>query len=412
MNVLRCPPRLTALGDHRVGACSDGALGLRRGHDHREQGRVGVPCQVDRTRRVLERRDRGRSRGERGRQQVERRGGRNGDGRLGREPELLAKRREHRHDPLAIPRRLARRRELDVRADGRASCEAHGLARRLARRVDRHAAQPQHAEPACTRHLRCQRRGARAARHRCEQDRVVDSEQVAKVSSHEGVQSTNAGISNTITVVYHRCVRSDSPRPRASAARIERALGDAPAGLTMRELVSLTGLHENAIRRTLVRLTGSGSVHVESERRPARGRPALRYRRAGAADEPFRRFLPFLLELLQRASVTSEDAFELGRAQGAGMPSAAAVGAPDAVAGLLVRLGFDPARNGAGTDGAVRLTLRRCPFSEIVASSRGGHRVCALHHGLIAGVAAASGGELQSFTVNDPPVVPCELEVR
>jgi predicted ArsR family transcriptional regulator len=207
-------------------------------------------------------------------------------------------------------------------------------------------------------------------------------------------------------------VTGDSPRTRDGAARIERALGDAPAGLTMRELISLTGLHENAIRRTLARLTGGGSVHVESERRPARGRPALRYRRAGAADESFRRFLPLLLERLERASVTAEDAFELGRARGAGMPHAPGAGAPYAVAGLLVQLGFDPARSGPRTDGAQRLTLRSCPFSEIVASAPGGDRVCALHHGLLAGVAEANGGELESFTVNDPRALPCELEVR
>jgi len=180
----------------------------------------------------------------------------------------------------------------------------------------------------------------------------------------------------------------------------------------MRELVSVTGLHENALRRSLGRLVAGGSVHVEPQRRASRGRPSLRYRRAGTADEPFRHFLPLLLELVDRAPGADADAYEIGRAHGAATAFGACGSAPDAVARLLVTLGFDPQRQRDSASDGTRLSLARCPFSEAVISGRRGTRICALHHGLLAGVAEANGGELQSFTINDPRVRPCELSVR
>jgi predicted ArsR family transcriptional regulator len=199
---------------------------------------------------------------------------------------------------------------------------------------------------------------------------------------------------------------------RGSEARIGTALEGAADGLSMRELVSATGLHENALRRSLGRLVAAGSVHVEPQRRASRGRPSLRYRRAGTADEPFRRFLPLLLELVERPPGAHTDAYEIGRARGLATTPSASGSATDAVTGLLVTLGFDPRRQRDGAGDVTRFSLNRCPFSEAVTSGRLGGRICALHHGLLAGVAEANGGELQSFTINDPRVQPCELSVR
>lgn len=199
---------------------------------------------------------------------------------------------------------------------------------------------------------------------------------------------------------------------RSSAMRIDAALARTADGMTMRDLVSATGLHENALRRTLARLAAAGSVHVEAERRSTRGRPELRYRRAGTADEPFRRFLPLLLELIDRARASDIDAYEIGRAHGRDLPITADGSAPDAVAGVLVTLGFAPRRLGPSAEGGTRFALTRCPFSEAVTTATSGGRICALHHGLLAGVAHARGGELESFTVNDPRARPCEVAVR
>jgi predicted ArsR family transcriptional regulator len=199
---------------------------------------------------------------------------------------------------------------------------------------------------------------------------------------------------------------------RGTAARIGTALEGAADGLSMRELVSATRLHENALRRSLGRLVAGGSVHAEPQRRASRGRPSLRYRRAGSADEPFRHFLPLLLELVDRLPGADTDAFETGRAHGASTPAGTAGSATDAVAALLVTLGFDPHRQRDSASEGTSFSLDRCPFSEAVTSGRRGGRICALHHGLLAGVAEANGGELQTFTINDPRVRPCELTVR
>ena len=75
-------------------------------------------------------------------------------------------------------------------------------------------------------------------------------------------------------------------------------------------------------------------------------------------------------------------------------------------------LGFAPHSEGTSRVGGARLVLERCPFSDTVTSSRQGGQVCALHHGLLAGVAAANGGELEPFIVHDPRVRLCEVTVR
>jgi predicted ArsR family transcriptional regulator len=180
----------------------------------------------------------------------------------------------------------------------------------------------------------------------------------------------------------------------------------------MRELVAETGLHENSLRRSLGRLVARGAVRVEPERRTSRGRPALRYRRPAAVEEPFGRFLPLLLELLDRAPASADAAYEIGRAHGAASAATHAGRAPQAVAFLLDALGFAPRPAPASPGGDAGLMLDRCPFSDAVTSSRQGGTVCALHHGLVAGVAAANGGELERFVVHDPRQRPCEVTVR
>ena len=53
--------------------------------------------------------------------------------------------------------------------------------------------------------------------------------------------------------------------------RIDAALARTADGMTMRDLVSATGLHENALRRSLSRLVAGGSVHVEPDHRASPG---------------------------------------------------------------------------------------------------------------------------------------------
>jgi predicted ArsR family transcriptional regulator len=195
-----------------------------------------------------------------------------------------------------------------------------------------------------------------------------------------------------------------APRPRDSAARIDRALRAFPAGLTMRELVSETGLHENALRRALARLASRGEAHAEPERRRSRGRPELRYRLASAPDAPFREFLPLLLALSADARAPEGAAYSLGHAHAQrGTEGTAA----EAVKSSLARLGFAPRQRAGGRAGVTEIALGRCPFSDAVTTSPQGSRVCELHHGLLAGAAEGRGGRLREFVVNDPRVAAC-----
>ncbi|MEQ8832853.1 MAG: hypothetical protein RIB67_00250 [Miltoncostaeaceae bacterium] len=193
-------------------------------------------------------------------------------------------------------------------------------------------------------------------------------------------------------------------RPGA-ADRIARALAEgAPLGVA--ELVERTGLHENAVRRNLARMVDAGRVH--SERAPAaggRGRPRLLYRAVGGAERPYAELLPLVLELLATGGTDGGGAaHRLGRAHG--RATAGAGSATEAVTATLADLGFAPSRSGAHD-----IALGACPFADQVLRP-GGRALCALHHGIVAGVALERGGEVTAFTANDPNRAPCTLSVR
>jgi predicted ArsR family transcriptional regulator len=194
---------------------------------------------------------------------------------------------------------------------------------------------------------------------------------------------------------------------RGAPRRIRDALSASGGGSSVRELTELTGLHENAVRRTLALLAAQGEVRVERLRSGTRGRPLLRYRLVGAADAPFRAVLPLLLELID---ATPDAAFAVGFARGSA--ASAGDGAREAIVSSLVTLGFAPVeRDGAGAPG-VSLDLTSCPFADAVTDSPGGRQVCHLHHGLVAGIATTTGGALEEFTINDPRVLPCRVRFR
>jgi predicted ArsR family transcriptional regulator len=176
----------------------------------------------------------------------------------------------------------------------------------------------------------------------------------------------------------------------------------------MRELVAATGLHENAVRRALARRTARGDVHVEPEPRRSRGRPRLRYRLADSPDEPFSQFLRLLLELVGCSPASDEAAYSIGRARAEAVTQGSA---SEAVKRSLAGLGFAPRRRPATEAGVSEFALSLCPFSEAVTSSAQGGRICALHRGLVAGVAEARGGALREFVINDPRSAPCRVAV-
>ena len=193
---------------------------------------------------------------------------------------------------------------------------------------------------------------------------------------------------------------------RDGAARVREALASAGGGLLVSELVASTRLHENAVRRRLATLVAEGSVLVERQSSGARGRPRLRYRLVGTADEPFKQLVPLLLDLLDSPGAS---AYGIGLSHAERAPAPAYASAREAVVESLVKLGFAPVERPSATPGRTTLDLTRCPFSDSVTASANGRQICQLHHGLLAGVARAGGGALDEFVINDPRTGPCRV---
>jgi predicted ArsR family transcriptional regulator len=203
----------------------------------------------------------------------------------------------------------------------------------------------------------------------------------------------------------------DRVRPRRDAPqRIREALLTSGGGSSVRELTEHTRLHENAVRRTLALLVAQGDVLVERRRSGARGRPRLRYRLVGAADEPFKAVLPIVLELLDSSAASTDAAYARGFAHGSAAPPRS--GTREAIVSSLVTLGFAPVERVAGDVPGVTFELTRCPFRDAVTDSPNGRQICHLHHGLVAGIATATGGALDEFAINDPRAVPCRVRFR
>ena len=174
-----------------------------------------------------------------------------------------------------------------------------------------------------------------------------------------------------------------------------------------------TRLHENALRRTVALLVQRGivtpsqnGVHRAGDRRsdtatlavPGGTVPALPFPTAPSrSTRPPRR---------SRTPTTSVEPTDFS--QQANHPPLQA----RAVTRSLASLGFAPSSADQPEAGAVVLALSRCPFSDAVTSSAAGRRVCDFHHGSLAGIAEAHGGEVSSFTVNDPRGAACEVAVQ
>jgi predicted ArsR family transcriptional regulator len=88
--------------------------------------------------------------------------------------------------------------------------------------------------------------------------------------------------------------------------------------------------------------------------------------------------------------------------------------ARDAVFSSLADLGFAPVEEPPGDPGkgTTTICLSRCPFADVVQSPPAATRLCALHHGLIAGVAEAGGGCLEEFTIVNPKTGCCRARLR
>lgn len=203
-----------------------------------------------------------------------------------------------------------------------------------------------------------------------------------------------------------------------SRQRIALLLAESPDGLSAAEIAAGVGLHHNVVREHLRTLAGAGVVASERERPTGRGRPSERYMliddtapRAAAHQELVRLLVGLLLE----AGMTEDRAEAFGRSQGAGLMAQGTAGRGAILSGLA-RLGFAPrevASAAEAADGILDARLEHCPFREAVLAP-GGEVICALHAGLLAGMASTSGPQarLTEFVAKDPRMAGCVVRLE
>ncbi len=234
----------------------------------------------------------------------------------------------------------------------------------------------------------------------------------------------------------------DVPSRPMQAQDFERTIGDLAASLgdptrrgiyitaresahpvTAGQIADIFGIHPNVARHHLDRLTDDGYLSVSSRRIPGQGagRPAKAYEATEkeiAVSYPARRY-DLLAELLVRIieRVAPDDAAaiaeQVGREYGAEL--AAEVGLPEeegfadavrAVTRAMAGVGFGI---DAGDD--LQLLTRHCPFG--TAATNHPEVVCRLDQGIVRGLLAATGVDMEPVTVN-PHVDPagnCVTEV-
>jgi len=203
-----------------------------------------------------------------------------------------------------------------------------------------------------------------------------------------------------------------------SRHRIALLLAEAPDGLSAAEISAGTGLHHNVVREHLRTLASAGVVASEREKPKGRGRPSERYvlvddtaPQAAAHQELVR----LMVGLLHEAGLTGEQAEAFGRAQGPALMDGDPPGR-SAIQARMARLGFAPREVSSAAEarsGILDVRLEHCPFREAVLAP-GGEVICALHSGLVTGMAAASGPDarLAEFVAKDPRMAGCVVRLE
>jgi predicted ArsR family transcriptional regulator len=201
-------------------------------------------------------------------------------------------------------------------------------------------------------------------------------------------------------------------RARSTRGAILGVLGDSPAGMTTAELARALGVHPNAVRKQMRRLIADGSVGAERELSGRRGRPAVRYRAAGARREALatRRLARMLVELINEVGADESRVEEFGRRQASRLTTARE--GRLALLDLMTAMGFSPRETTPASElrrGGLELVLGNCPFSDAV-NADGGRLVCVLHRGISRGlVELTPSAHLTGFVARDPETAGCMI---
>ncbi|REJ04895.1 transcriptional regulator [Microbacterium bovistercoris] len=189
---------------------------------------------------------------------------------------------------------------------------------------------------------------------------------------------------NRLSAGEDRRRTSGDRRHSSSRERILREIEARPASTA--DLVAATGLHENTVRGHLERLLADGHIAREKEAPSGRGRPSLRWRAVrDDAAAPYAGLAVALAEGLANTSAhPAREAKDVGRTWGARLAEDRAEGdARTLVLDVMREQGFAP--DPAESDAEERTLLRNCPL--LAAASRRSDVVCAVHEGLIEGLA-------------------------
>lgn len=220
-------------------------------------------------------------------------------------------------------------------------------------------------------------------------------------------------------------VRTDEVFRRRAAAlgdktrlAIYRAIAAHETPIGVAALVDRFDLNHNTVRQHLVRLVDAALVETVREPPRGPGRPPVGYRLTGDAaagwnDEgPYERLSLLLLEI----ATTGRSPLEVGRRAGRRMV-VDADRSTDPVGTFMSAVtaqGFAP-RIDADTglrDGAdMELVLDNCPFARAAEASP--EVVCALHRGMVEGLAERLGGlSVTGLVPEEPDDAGCRVRIR
>lgn len=208
---------------------------------------------------------------------------------------------------------------------------------------------------------------------------------------------------------------ASAPPPRRTAAgrrhsstreRVLRLL-EMRGGSTSAELVAATGLHENTVRGHLEQLRRDGHVRREPAPGAGRGRPAWRWAAVDAEDAaPYAGLAAALADAMVRRM---PDAVARAREAGALWGARLASGRPQeqarsVVTDVMREQGFAPEDDGDA------ILLRRCPL--LAAAAQRTDVVCAVHEGMIEGLARTRDADAESRLIPFAADGACVLHLR
>jgi predicted ArsR family transcriptional regulator len=222
---------------------------------------------------------------------------------------------------------------------------------------------------------------------------------------------------NALEVIDLPAVASaDDVLSQPTRARLFALLGELkrPAGTA--ELADRLALHPNGVRLHLERLEQAGLV-ARARARQARGRPldawtiAPDARPGGEAPRAYQDLGRWLARAMRSRPAGLRSVEATGRQIGRELAPRGVQPDPDALATVLVTLGFQPTVTLREGD-RLSFCLRNCPYRDAVRENQ--PVVCTLHKGITRGLLDVldPNAKLAGFVPHDPDEAGCLIELR